>query len=263
MIQAADLIRLFQQSYHEKWGYIWGGSGQTWTAKKQAAATRDTTVKYGAQWIGRRVADCSGLFAWAFRELGGSIYHGSNTIWNKYCVRQGRIGSLQALIPGTAVFLVKNGNRHHIGLYVGNGKCIEAKGTRYGVVESELGHWDEWGLLRGVDYGDQTPPESPDDRPTLRRGDQGDLVKKAQELLIAKGFFCGSYGADGKFGPATEAAVKNLQSASRLKADGVIGEKTWSALEQEASAPPEPTDAEKLKKLWAWYQAEHGEIQNG
>ena len=62
MIPASDLIALFRRALREKWGYIWGAAGETWTAQKQAAATREQTKKWGAQWIGRRVADCSGLF---------------------------------------------------------------------------------------------------------------------------------------------------------------------------------------------------------
>lgn len=117
------------------------------------------TVKYGSRWIGRRVADCSGLFAWAFQDLGGSICHGSNTIWNKYCSTQGRLTADTQLRPGTAVFLVKNGNRHHIGLYVGNDTVIEVKSTQSGIVTSRLSHWDESGELKDVRYaGEERNP---------------------------------------------------------------------------------------------------------
>ena len=33
---------------NEKWGYIWGKSGQIWTAEAQAKATREMTIKYSA-----------------------------------------------------------------------------------------------------------------------------------------------------------------------------------------------------------------------
>ena len=45
-----------------------------------------------------------------------------------------------------------------------------------------------------------------------------------------RGFDCGVYGADGDFGRDTESAMKRFQRARGLDADGVCGEKTWSAL---------------------------------
>lgn len=172
MIQAAQLIALFRLALSEKWGYIYGTAGILWTQEKQNAAQDDMAKQYGAQWIGRMVADCSGLFVWAFRQLGASIYHGSNTIWCEHLsakgtLIQGQRDDGQPLRPGTAVFLLRNGNdRHHIGLYVGNGKCIEAKGTRYGVVESDISQWDEWGELIAVDY-DNSPQDAHEEQAAL------------------------------------------------------------------------------------------------
>ena len=91
MIQAADLIEKFRYALAEKWGYIWGTAGTMWTAAKQEALNKTTDAdransrKYGAKWIGHMVADCSGLFSWAFEQLGGYMYHGSNTMWDSYC----------------------------------------------------------------------------------------------------------------------------------------------------------------------------------
>ena len=47
---------------------------------------------------------------------------------------------------------------------------------------------------------------------------------------MQKGYDLGKYGADGKFGKQTEAAVKAFQKDNGLTADGVIGKKTWDAL---------------------------------
>lgn len=163
MIQSNDLIQKFKFALSNFWGYIMGTAGILWTADKQATTENEMAIQYGEKWIGHMVADCSGLFVWAFRQLGGSIYHGSNTIWNKYLTAKGKLTNGQRsdgkpIRPGTAVFLTKGDDRHHIGLYIGNGKCIEAKGTRYGVIESNITHWDEWGELKDVDYMD-TPIE--------------------------------------------------------------------------------------------------------
>ena len=72
--------------------------------------------------------------------------------------------------------------------------------------------------------------------PLLRNGDKGAVVKNAQTLLIAKGYYCGGRRflgketPDGDFGPSTEKAVKSFQSLRKLQADGVIGSATWRAL---------------------------------
>jgi peptidoglycan hydrolase-like protein with peptidoglycan-binding domain len=50
-------------------------------------------------------------------------------------------------------------------------------------------------------------------------------------MLLQRGYDLGSYGADGKFGDATERAVKQFQQDWGLSMDGVIGPKTWAMLE--------------------------------
>ena len=69
-VRVQDVIALFRKAYAEKWGYIWGASGQIHTQAAQDQATRAQTKKYGQQWVGERVADCSGLFTWAYKQLG-------------------------------------------------------------------------------------------------------------------------------------------------------------------------------------------------
>ena len=224
-IKANDLVMLFQKALREKWGYIWGSAGEMWTEEKQHRATREMTVKYGGQWVGKRVADCSGLFYWAFRELGSYMYHGSNTMWREWCVKRGKL-PCKELRVGSAVFKTKGDDRYHVGLYVGGGHVIEAEGTRNGVVESNVDAWSEWGELKGVVYGDD------EFFPTLRKGDKGDIVMALQEKLHAFGYaeICGKI--DGIFGSGTREAVKVFQKDRRLEVDGVVGQMTWLALEK-------------------------------
>lgn len=66
--------------------------------------------------------------------------------------------------------------------------------------------------------------------PLVKRGSRGELVRAAQLLLIGRGFPCGTYGADGDFGGATEKAVKAFQTDRDLLQDGQIGDKTWTRL---------------------------------
>lgn len=160
-MRAADLIARFQTALAEKFGYIWGSSGQMWTAQSQARTTNQMAQEYGSKWIGHRVADCSGLFSWAAAQLGGYLPHGSNSIFRKYCTETGT--GMSQTQPGYAVFKVRKGTKYsdgkdyyHIGLYIGDGKVIEAKSTQKGVVSSRLSEWHAWGRLKGVSYTMET-----------------------------------------------------------------------------------------------------------
>lgn len=240
MITARKLIEHFYYMYNNGWGYIWGKSGQIWTEKAQKAATREQTVKWGKKWIGKYVTDCSGAFVYAFRQEGEKIYHGSNTIWKKYCSAKGTLKKGvredgEPMKPGTAVFLLKDGNRHHIGLYVGNDTVIEAKGTYYGVTVSRLNHWDEWGELKDVDYSDIDISDlnvKTDTRRMLRRGCKGDDVKALQEFLNTWNHGYEVLDTDGVFGPKTEAMVRIFQGCYGLKADGIVGPKTYAEIDK-------------------------------
>ncbi|PHR21295.1 MAG: peptidoglycan-binding protein [Sphingopyxis sp.] len=65
-------------------------------------------------------------------------------------------------------------------------------------------------------------------RPVLRRGLKGGQVSDLQRMLREKGYMVA---IDGDFGPATETIVKQFQKNKKLGADGIVGPKTWQALE--------------------------------
>lgn len=67
----------------------------------------------------------------------------------------------------------------------------------------------------------------PEHYPVLRRGSEGDAVEDLQARLRKKGF---PVTLDGDFGPATELAVRALQSRAGLKPDGIVGPKSWAVL---------------------------------
>lgn len=64
----------------------------------------------------------------------------------------------------------------------------------------------------------------------IRSGQTGSRVRLLQRALISLKYLKGI--ADGKFGPATLAAVKAYQKAAGLSVDGVAGKKTLAALEK-------------------------------
>ncbi len=75
----------------------------------------------------------------------------------------------------------------------------------------------------------------------LKMGSAGEDVEKVQKALEAMGYDLGKWGVDGKFGAATEAAVKAFQAANGLKVTGIVDEKTIEAMEKAGAA------ADKLK----------------
>ena len=264
MITVQALIDKFRQALSENWGYIWGTAGEKWTAAKQKElektkdADRAQGREYGSKWIGHTVADCSGLFSWAFKQLGGYMYHGSDTMYRKYCVnkgelRKGKRTDCGTLKPGTAVF-VWNGKKYsHVGLFVGDGTVIEAMGTINGVTTTRVtaGKWTHWGELVGIDYvntGKEASSnvistgaaggveKSPSGQPTLRRGSKGDAIRELQTMLDKLGYDLGPCGIDGDFGKATEAAVRSFQSDHRLTVDGIAGPATYGELEKSVNA---------------------------
>ncbi len=85
----------------------------------------------------------------------------------------------------------------------------------------------------------------------LTIGHQGEDVMRLQTDLSSAGF---PVEVDGLFGPKTEAAVRRFQSARQIKADGIVGAKTWAALglagEAEATEPVPTAVDLGLDRLW-------------
>lgn len=128
--------------------------------------------KYVAGGAQEGAVDCSGAFTYWYKKAGSFMYHGSNTMWRKYTTSKGKVGEIE-LVPGMAVFKRRAwsekdstntyygdsiGNFYHVGCYAGNGKVIEAKGTKYGCVISNLSEWPYAAKLKYSEY-DMTEAE--------------------------------------------------------------------------------------------------------
>ena len=129
------------------------------------------------------------------------------------------------------LFVQKGKTMEHTGFGWNNETCECSNGVQH--FTSRNKKWTHWAVPVCIDSG-VTPSPTPTpgtDKPTVRRGSKGAYVTLAQTELMNAGYSLDPYGADGDFGKVTEAAVKRFQLDHGLTADGVIGEKTWNALD--------------------------------
>ena len=107
---------------------------------------------------GMKVHDCVGLikgYFWSkdandmapkYKSNGFNDFSADSLL--VHCVQKGPIETIPE-IPGVAVFL-----KGHVGIYIGNGEVIEARGHAYGVVKTKLKArpWKNWGIIPELQY---------------------------------------------------------------------------------------------------------------
>lgn len=223
-------------------GYIYGATGWICTRARmdQQAAQypeyANLIYRYGPRWIGRPCYDCAQLTRTVAREAGIRLPSGSNSQWMAEGVWREK-GTIQTLPDEAGLFLfTRTGTRMtHTGVTIGGGEEIDARGHAYGVVQRRIAdtsftHWAR--LAVDDDAPAQAAPEPTGEmRRQLSYGMQGEAVKTMQERLIEQGYSLAPYGADGHFGAVTLAAVRLFQRREGLAVDGIVGPKTWAALE--------------------------------
>lgn len=212
-------------------GYVFGANGQVITESfiqaKAALYPKQYTSGYitaSRRWIGKEAYDCGGLID---KFLG--IDRNADGYYNK-ATEKGPIRTMP-MIPGMLVFMERTDHTmYHIGVYIGGGKVIEAKGVAYGVVETDLSErsWDYWGKCDLIEY-------TQEDDDMIKLGDKGTgLVRSWQETLLKLGFSVGEDGADDWFGGDTEQGTKDFQARFGLPQTGIVdaatAAKAWDAL---------------------------------
>lgn len=159
-ITGAQLVAAFRQYIADDWGYVYGGQGELYTeALAKEYTQRGRSVPSGrkkatyftvdcAKWYGHRVADCSGGIVHAIQQYDPTFSDRTANAFKSQFTESGPISTIPEII-GLAVW--RSG---HIGIYAGNGKVLEFRGTAYGCVETNLSDRDftHWGKIKGVDY---------------------------------------------------------------------------------------------------------------
>ena len=276
---AKGLVAWAEAAFAAGWVYWYGTCAYKCTASLLASKTKQYPEHYGDKRQatykrhiseGRSCADCIGLikgYAWDTDgdvETRGNKYGGngmpdkSSSGMYKAAKIKGKIATMPE-IPGA---LVWTKNQAHVGVYVGDGMVVEARGFSYGIQRNELSarSFTHWGLCPYLEYtaeqvetaqkaagttATNTTTAAKKSGDTLRKGDKGDAVKEMQNLLIAAGCKLEKHGADGDFGAETLEALKAYQTTHGLTADGVCGPLTWESLRSNQSASQGQETADK------------------
>ena len=133
-------------------GYIYGARGQKCTEKfrRQQANQYPDQGKYildvGKKWDGVPVWDCAQLTRYAAKAAGVTLPSGATSQWRKGPWKhKGEIGTLP---QGEVLFLYRQkGNvMQHTGIATGDGRCVHARGTAYGVIRQTIASypWTHW-----------------------------------------------------------------------------------------------------------------------
>lgn len=200
----------------------------------------------GCRWaengVGKQAYDCAQLTKYAMAEIGINLVSGSNSQWQKTeWETKGEIDSLPTEIMCMVFREDDDGKKGHVGMYMGDGTAIHARGHAYGVVRNGIteSRWTHWGIPVGM-YG-----ELPDIKDTiLKKGSEGERVRAMQEMLLAVGQLLPRYGADGKYGNETVAAVMSFQARMGLDDTGEMDEMTMQALMNAQDDEAEPGERE-------------------
>lgn len=153
---AADLVAYAEYAWRSGWGYVWGSYGNLLTEASLQSLLRQYPEMVGgyesvirAKWLGGRTTDCVGLiksYGW-FDSDTQTIRYGTNGMpdvgANAMYHAAKESGTIDTIpeVPGLAVW-----REGHIGVYIGGGYVIEARGTSSGVVKTKLAergftHW--------------------------------------------------------------------------------------------------------------------------
>ena len=193
------LVAYARRALREGWVYWYGTTGRPCTESLLKRKRAQYPAHYGSARTAayrrhiaekRYCADCINLvkgYMWldeATGKQGYAINGCPDTNADGMFARAAQKGSIETMpdVPGLIVRF-----SGHAGVYVGEGRVIEARGFAYGVVETALSArpWTHWYEMPGLSYGAQRPPqESVLGSRVLRRGSRGEDVRLMQEMLL-------------------------------------------------------------------------------
>lgn len=206
-----------------------------------------TYAKLCEKWLGQWAGDCVGLIkSYYWMDDSGTVryhYMARADTSADGMLRNARVkGPIEAMpdIPGLAVHYPG-----HIGIYIGNGKVIESRGVRHGVVETILSFrspaWTSWLEVPYIEYSKQGGFDM------IEQGHKGADVKAWQQsLLMWDSNALPKWKDDGDFGAETVLWTNRFKTGAGLPANGVVDNQTWFAMAKALAGASSDVDYEAL-----------------
>ncbi|NLD03123.1 MAG: hypothetical protein GX674_07430 [Clostridiales bacterium] len=189
----------------------------------------------GCGYSGKQCFDCAQFVRRALEQGGIKLPSGASSQWKAGLWAWKGEMSDQAHSRLCVVFR-SSGSRQrpmsHVGLSLGDGRVMDARGHTRGVMLSQIGQypWTHYALVNLHEQEEDGEMESHMEQELLP-GDRGERVKAMQTLLLQKGFALPRFGADGRFGKETLAALHEAQKRLGLDIGDGAGEALFIALQ--------------------------------
>ncbi len=191
--------------------YVMGTNCRVLTASRLQSLINTNPAKWFTKerimqckkWVGQVTADCQGLIEGYLNDTDqdGVVESGEGTYdttadnaYNKATIK-GAISTMDKSIIGLCVRY-----KGHVGIYIGNGKVVEARGFNYGVCITNLSArpWTHWYEHPEIEYQKKKKRVLKLTSPRMK----GEDVKKLQRLI--------GLDDDGVYGPDTDDRVNEI-----------------------------------------------------
>lgn len=144
--------------------YVWGSTGYVLTKSKldELITQYPNYVSYSknSKAIGHRVWDCASLVRYAMKQIGISMVSGATSQWKK--TKWASKGTIDQLPKDQIACLYRwtGSVMQHTGVYCGDGTVVDARGSKSGVIKSDLSSypWTHFGIPVGL-YEENKPSE--------------------------------------------------------------------------------------------------------
>jgi len=250
--------------------YVYGATGQKCTPayrrarQAQYLAYAENIAKYcpvlsgkqanctGCKHEGRLAYDCAQLTRRMMELIGleppsgAKSQHGRKSLYIDS-------GPISQLPPGRLAQLFRvreDGSVPHTGVAIGDGTAVDARGHAQGVIRTPVSSfpWTTYKIIAGTSAvnGGNTEEVT---HMMLMIGSSGAAVSALQQALVDLGHDLGTFGTlkngvDGKFGSATDRAVREFQQATDLPQTGIWGTEEQEELDKIKAAPDPVPDTD-------------------